>query len=189
MKKYHKDYVLETEVGESGKEQNKYHYTGKYYVSAYIRDKKKKIFIKNAVFDFLYLLLFILCGLLNNVGNRNFFIVVPYAFLFLPIVYLSIGTFSSLKMKEKMERVTYDGAIGRMYRSCMGILGISLYLCIADIICITMSFMDKKPLSVVHEVVFLFACILMFTCSVIQKKYLQNLKKKVMISEYDNEVP
>lgn len=189
MKKYHKDYVLEAAPEEDGKEEKKYRYIGDYYVFSMDVDKKKKIFIKNAAFAILYFLLIFLSGLLNNDGSRNFFIAIPYAFLFLPAVYLLISTFSVLKMEQKMERVVYDKALGRMYRSCIGIMVISLYLCITDSVFLLTNVNKERQLQIVREVVFLFANIGILCFSFLQKKYLQNLKKKVMICKYNNEVP
>ncbi len=189
MKKYHKDYVLETEIGKGGKEEKRYRYAGDYYLFPGAEAEKKKIFIKNFIFVLLYFLLIITAGLLDNEGSRNFFIAVPYAFLFLPGVYLSLGTAASLKLDEKMQRSVYDKALGRMYRSCIGIMVISLYLCIADSILIFLNIGGKNDFLIVREVVFLFDNIAIFCLSFIQKKYLQNLKKRVMIGKYNNEVP
>lgn len=183
MKKYHKDYEFDTTASESNNKERKYHYTGDYYSFPIESIGKNKIFIKNLFFLIAYFLLFILSGLLNNVGSRNFFIALPYVFLFLPIAYLSMGTFSVLRMEEKMERVVYDKSLGRMYRSCIGIVGISLYLWIADAICFFMHFRRGTELIILDEAVFLFGFIAIFCTSIFHKKYLQNLKKKVMIGK------
>lgn len=147
---------------------------------------KYKIFINNIIFCFVCLALFLAAGLVNNSGNRNFFIAVPYAFLFLPIVYLIIGTFSLRNISEKMERVTYDKSIGRMKRSCTGIIFLSSYLCIADFIFI---FINKKQINIMQEVVFLCVNIVLFTCIMIHNKYLHKLKKRVIICRHDDGVP
>ncbi len=189
MKKYHKDYVFETGTGKNDKEEKRYRYAGDYYLFPGAEAEKKKIFIKNSVFVLLYFLLIITAGMLDNEGSRNFFIAVPYVFLFLPAVYLSLGTVASLKLNEKMERPVYDRALGRMYRNCIGIMSVSLYLCMADSIFIFLRFRGGEDFLVVREVVFLFENIAIFCLSFIQKKYLQNLKKGVMIGEYNSEVP
>lgn len=186
MKKYHRDYQPELSKDDNGKEKKIYRYTGDYYIFDINYVEKKKIFIKNAMFCVLYILLFILAGLVNNDGSRSLLIAVPYAFLYIPYVYLVMGTFSSLQMSEKMEFVGYDRSLGRMKRSCMGILSILLYLCIADAVYIT-GWGGKIALA--HEIVFLFICILAFFGTAVQNAYLQKMRKKVIICRHDNEVP
>lgn len=173
-------------VPDDGKEKKKYRYTGDYYIFDINRGEKKKIFIKNAVFCILYILLFILAGLVNNDGSRSLFIAVPYAFLYLPYVYLVMGTLSVRGMGERMEFIAYDKSLGRMKRSCTGILVIASYLCIADGI---YAAGWGGEISLTHEIAFLCICILAFSGAAFQNAYLQKLRKKVIICRHDNEVP
>lgn len=186
MKKYHKDYKTEKVQSSDGKEDEKILYEGDYYTFSIDAKEKKRVFISFLLADSLYILFFILSGLLNNDGSRSIFIVVPYVFLFLPIVYLTMGTFSFLNIKEKMERVTYDKALGRMDRSSIGILCISLYLCIADGIFIVL---NRTQIALGRENAFLCINIIMLVCIYIQNKYLQKMKKRVMIIRRENGVP
>lgn len=186
MKKYHKDYQLEILKEDDGKESKTYRYTGKYYIFDIKSEEKKKIFIKNAIFSILYLLLFILAGLVNNDGSRSIFVAVPYVFLYLPYVYLVTGTFMTLKISEKMEFAVYDKSLAGTRRSCIGIMFISLYLCLADSVYILI---NSGQILIVREAVFLCIQILVFFGTVLQNNYLQKLQKKVIICKHDNEVP
>lgn len=185
MKKYHKEYEIDTNEID-GKQNKVFRYTGDYYMLSMDSKDKYKIFINNVCFCFFYIVLFLAAGLVNNSGSRNFFIAVPYAFLFLPIAYLIIGTFSLRNISEKMERVTYDKSFGRMKRSCMGIIFLSLYLCIADLFLIII---NKSYINNMQEIVFLCINIVLFSCAIIHKNYLHKLQKRVIICKHDDGVP
>lgn len=178
MKKYHKDYE------KNGKELR---YVGDIYVLPQ-KTVKRRIVLKNFLFCILYLLLIILAGLVNNIGSRNPFIALPYAFLFLPYAYMVMGSFSSLQLKERMERPAYDRSVGRIFRSCVGILCISLYLVPADIILLFLT-EEKKTVRAVDEAVFLCACAAVLAVSFLQMCDLQKWKKKVMLWKHEEEVP
>lgn len=163
-------------------------YVGDIYEFPLENGDKKELFIKSLIFAVLYLLLIILAGLVNNAGSRKLYIAVPYAFLFFPYAYLTMGTFSIRMLSPQMEKVCYDRSIGRMFRSCAGLLGLSFYLIVADIICLLLSG-GEETLHAKAEAVFLCACIAVFAIASVQICGLHKCKKKVMILKHNEEVP
>ena len=82
----------------------------------------------------------ILAGLINQDSSRIFYVLFPYYFIFLPIIYFGYGVLNFSGLSVNMDGVAYDGSIRRMHRSGLGIIiwtGINILL---DIIYIILNF-------------------------------------------------
>ncbi len=82
----------------------------------------------------------LLAGLVNQDSSRTFYVLFPYYFIFLPVIYFGYGAFNFSGLLANMDGVAYDGSIRRMHRSGLGIIiwtGINILL---DIIYIILNF-------------------------------------------------
>jgi len=85
-------------------------------------------------------LLWILAGLVNQDSSRIFYVLFPYYFIFLPIIYFGYGAFNFSDISQNMDGVTYDGSIRRMHRSGLGIIILTGINILLDAIYIVVNF-------------------------------------------------
>jgi hypothetical protein len=86
------------------------------------------------------LFFWVMAGLVNQDSSRTFYVLFPYYFIFLPIIYFGYGVLNLSGLSNVMDGVAYDGSIRRMHRSGLGIIiwtGINVLL---DIIYIIINF-------------------------------------------------
>lgn len=177
-KKYHKSYRLD--------EDHQYKYMGDYYDLPLAEGEKNKILIHHFIFLLCIISLLLLGGLLNNRGSRSFFLMVPYAFLFLPAVYLAMGIFYFRQVESRMELAAYDKSIARMIRCYRGLFYLSLYLCAGDALFLIQGGAGEE---LVPEIVFLFICFLLFVISLKQGMGMKHLAQRVVIQKKQGESP
>lgn len=171
MKKYHKEYSP-----------GSFCYQGDYYQLDITKQDKYKIVTVHLIFTLVQLGLMIFAGLRNNPGSRNFFIAVPYAFLFFPTVYLLMTVSSFLKLAQRMESVVYDKAFGRSSRCLAATILITFYITVVDFVWFYRLAQAEKSM----EFAYLSAMLLLFIFSWAHRKYLQSWKKKVIICKKEN---
>lgn len=141
-KKYKKDYTIT---------KKDILYTGDYYTSAIDAGNKKKIVLQCILALALLTALFLGAGFLNNDGSRNFFIVMPFIFLVLPMLYFGMGIYHLCRVGERMEFAQMDKSIGRLYRCAVGMQVLSAYLCAADFMFLFFRF---REIRLIREVIF-----------------------------------
>jgi hypothetical protein len=117
MKKYYKDYKLVSKELPNGKSKQTAEYIGKYYICRLDETVLRRFK--------LYFLTLALCsgataigiGFLNNPGSRIFYVALPYASLFLPVMYSILGALGFITKGNKLEQAAYDKTRKRIYRS------------------------------------------------------------------------
>lgn len=122
MKKYKKQYEVQSEVGENGKMERTLVYIGEYY--RYERggtDLKKMKWMYGGALALLSAIL-VGMGLINNPGSRRLEITIPYVACYLPLVYAWLGAFRIMTAPERMSYVDYDKGCLRLKKSGVGML-------------------------------------------------------------------
>ena len=113
--------------------------------------EKKKIKLQNWIYFFGMLFFWIMAGLANQDSSRTFYVLFPYYFIFLPIIYFGYGALNFSGVEVIMDGIAYDGSIRRMHRSGLGIIiwtGINILLDIIYII------VNLKTANLMREVIY-----------------------------------
>ena len=143
MKKYGNDYR------QNGKQ---FEYTGKWYEGKLSADQLKKHSVLYTGFMIAVLLVYAASLMLNNAGNRIFWILLPYMVMIFPVSYGIMGGISLVRFCQKknrgeksqvvipeehtehMTRAEYEKGIRRTVRCSMTVVGLSLFTCFANLI-------------------------------------------------------
>ncbi len=118
----------------------KYKEDNRYYKLDINETEKKKANRWNLIYFAGMFCFWLLAGLVNQDSSRTFYVLFPYYFIFLPIIYFGYGVLNFWTLSSDMDGVAYDGSIRRMHRSGLGIIiwtGINVLL---DIIYIILNF-------------------------------------------------
>lgn len=134
MKKYYKDYKLVLKTLPNGKVKEVAEYVGRYYICRLNKTEIKR--------HKLYYIALALCssatviglGFINNPGSRIAYVALPYVSLFLPMVYMIMGTIGFIYSGEKLEQATYDKTKVRIYRSTIWQMALSSLSAIGNIV-------------------------------------------------------
>ena len=100
----------------------KYKNDNRYYKLDINEIEKKKIKFYNWLYLFGMLFFWIMAGLVNQDSSRTFYVLFPYYFIFLPIIYFGYGALNFSGVEVVMDGIAYDGSIRRMHRSGLGII-------------------------------------------------------------------
>ena len=133
----------------------KYKNDNRYYKLDINETEKRHVNLMNWVYFFGMFCFWLLAGLVNQDSSRTFYVLFPYYFIFLPIIYFGYGAFNFSGLSSNMDGVAYDGSIRRMHRSGLGIIiwtGINILL---DIIYIIVNFQTANIGKEVIYIVFL----------------------------------
>lgn len=134
MRKYKKYYKLDTQYLPDGKVKHEIEYTGKYYICRL----DKNVFTKKKVYHLTLALCSVIImaaiGFLDTSSSRVFYVAVPYACLFLPVIYNLMGAANLFRLENKLEFSAYDKSINRIYRSSAGQLALGGITAVGDII-------------------------------------------------------
>ncbi len=143
MKKYGNDYR------QSGKQ---FEYTGKWYGGKLSVNQLKNHGIFYTGFMAGIFLIYAASLMLNNAGNRIFWILLPYMVMIFPVSYGIMGGISLVRFCQKknrgeksqvvipeehtehMTRAEYEKGIRRTVRCSMTVVGLSLFTCFANLI-------------------------------------------------------
>ena len=139
---------------------NKYKDDNRYYKLDINETEKKQVNLWNWFYFAGMFLFWLLAGLVNQDSSRTFYVLFPYYFIFLPIIYFGYGALNFSGVSSNMDGVAYDGSIRRMHRSGLGIIiwtGINILL---DIIYIILNFQTVNLWKEVVYSVFLIGIIL-----------------------------
>lgn len=96
-------------------------YIGGYYDFKDERFSSGKVTARLLFSAALSVFLFIASALPDPSGLRQFYIAMPYVFLFLPYLYSAIAAFSMVPVKDTMDEVKYSDIVLRTEKSAMGI--------------------------------------------------------------------
>ena len=149
--KYKADYQVSPRMDSRGRIREDYYYTGDYYCLPLDEAGKKKANCYNFVFGLIMLAIALTAGLLNPDSSRTAWIVFPYVFLYLPVVYMLFGAYTFAGAKIRMEKVVYDKTIVRMRRACWGVIVLSILNTILDLVYIILHFGE---MNVMREAVY-----------------------------------
>lgn len=152
MKKYKLDYRVETEIQAKGKPIREIIYMGDYYSLAISDEERKKTIKVQSFLVGIMVMFFILGGLINNDASWEFYVMLPYICLFLPIAYLIMGLVGVMKIPHKMENATYDQSIARVVKTSKIVKWISSYVVIADVL---FMLINRQSIAWLREIVFL----------------------------------
>lgn len=120
--KYKDDYKETQRLDHKGRMVKDYYYVGQYYELLIDEETKKSTNKKNIFYLILFLLFWILAGLVNQDSSRTFWVLFPYFFILLPIIYFGYGAVNYWAQSVKMEKMAYDTSVGRMHRSGLGVI-------------------------------------------------------------------
>lgn len=129
----------------------KYKDDNRFYKLDINETEKKKANLWNWIYFAGMLLFWILAGLVNQDSSRTFYVLFPYYFIFLPIIYFGYGVLNFSGLSLVMDGIAYDGSVRRMHRSGLGIIiwtGINILL---DIIYIIVNF---QTANITKEVIY-----------------------------------
>lgn len=104
MKKYFKDYEIISTVDENGKEKETKIYKGDYFEISLSNDNLLHYKRLCLILTVAILLLHTIGGTIDNLGMRNFYVILPYVIVFLPLVYMAEGVLKLPKEKRKYKR-------------------------------------------------------------------------------------
>lgn len=180
MKKYTKQYRTETTRNENNKKVHTVIYTGDYY-EIKKESAKREWFSISAV---VLLVLHFTAGILNTQSSRVFYVTLPYAALFLPAVYFTMGAFRFLNLGNRMELPAYEKTVVRMKRSMRGLIWGLGYLLIAETIFLFLSFRQEglERGELLREIVFLMICVTNFVQIFRNKKNVDAMEIAVSVS-------
>ena len=129
----------------------KYKNDNRYYKLDINETEKKQVKLYNWIYFVGMLFFWVLAGLVNQDSSRTFYVLFPYYFIFLPIIYFGYGALNFSGTAVVMDGIAYDGSIRRMHRSGLGIIiwtGINILL---DIIYIIVNF---KTANLMREIIY-----------------------------------
>ncbi len=118
-RRYRNEYEIYIDEA-TGKE--KIRYIGKYYrfeMSAEARAKRNRLYY---ILLAMVILLFVGGGLINNLGGRVLYVMVPYAMAIFPVAYLTMGVVRTGLEKGDMEHIAYDCTVSRIKKTTVAIM-------------------------------------------------------------------
>lgn len=132
--KYKDSYRKTTEIDARGRMVDRYVYAGGYYVLPFDEQKKKNTNLINLGFAAFLAVILLLTGMVNQSSSRTFWVVYPYLFIYLPLIYLIIGVIDYLGCGLHIQIDVYDKSIRRIRHSVWGIIIMSGIAVICDVI-------------------------------------------------------
>lgn len=177
MKKY---YTLEYDMNKAGKVIEVAKYIGEYVTFPSQRYTKHVVSIKLGLMSGGMLALALVSALLNSDSSRNFFIGIPFVFVFLPLIYVVRGMADLITAKEPMTMIRYNQSILRVQRSSWGVVGLMVYISVASIIFTVVQFSN---VNVGMEIVFGLVNIGNLVLSRFQIQYLHRVRENVTMTK------
>lgn len=139
----------------------------------------KKVKERNWLYFLGIVIFWLLAGLVNQNSSRTFYVLFPYYFIFLPIIYFGYGMINFSSLSKNIDEAAFYGSIRRIHRSGLGIIVFTGVTILLDIIYIIFNF---KTTNLRKEMCF---CILLSGILVVgvsfakfYNKYYTNLKIK-----------
>lgn len=122
MKKFRDDYEIVTTVDDRGNPSRKAVYTGQYFEVSLDGAGVRKFRWQNLLLLAVTVGLHFGAGFLDNQGMRQFYIILPYAFAFLPMIYLGAGVFRLPGEVRPFRREEVELSFNRMRSSRIGLI-------------------------------------------------------------------
>ena len=149
-KKFLNDYKLSTVETEKGVKQNA-EYVGRYYEADLPDEELHKIKAVLVTLSVLIAAVVIGMGFLNNDGNRIFYVIMPYAILFLPIAFLIISAISFYRLGRKLTRIEHHKSFERIKVCALAAMILAISAVAGDIIYIVLG----QPSALITEIAYL----------------------------------
>lgn len=162
LRGYVKDYEIQERVDKRGIVKKIPVYTGPRFVSVADEEMRHRLNRIYSAMSVLMIALFIGCGLIENVGNRNMVNALAYACSCFPVVYNCIGMVATLRLGEIAERREYDMSLRRMKHSAVGIMTLYPVAVIAEIVSL---FTVENKGHIFSEILYFLLCGMMITAA------------------------
>ncbi len=132
--KYKDSYQKVTGLDAGGRLGDQYIYIGGHYVLPFdARKKRNTSLIQFGLFAPLAAVV-VLAGMVNPSSSRTFWVVYPYLFLYLPLLYLLLGLISYLDCGLRIQVDVYDKSIRRIRHSVWGIIVMAGIAALCDVV-------------------------------------------------------
>lgn len=138
------------------------------YQLSFEKEKKKKTSWLNFAFALGYLLILGGAGMINPDSSRTVWIVYPYLFTFLPVVYFIMGCINYAFAGEVMTDEVYQTGLVRMKHSSYGMIFMAVVDIVLDIVYIIL---HLKELAIGQELLYLLFFPILIGLSVCYGKY------------------
>ncbi len=112
---YKGDYDHTPEVDKRGRFRDRFFYKGDIYVLPYDETEKKKTYLPCVIYGALMFASLLLQGTVNQTSSRTLWVVLPYFFQFLPVLFFLVGIVEYMLATPRMTRAQYDKGVGRMH--------------------------------------------------------------------------
>lgn len=132
--RYRDSYRKTTGVDGRGKAITQYVYNGEFYILPFDRRQKRKTNLINAAFTAVMAVLLVLDGMVNQDSSRTFWVVYPYIFIYLPLLFLLLGVVSYMDCGTRIQVDQYDKSIRRIRRSVWGVIVLSAIAAVCDVV-------------------------------------------------------
>ncbi len=149
-RKYKEQFEIQTVETQNGL-RKKAVYRGDYYLPAVPAEKlsRYKAALKGS--SLVMALFFIGMGFINNDGSRVFYVILPYAVLFLPIFFMLISTITFGKVKDKLTVPEYDKTVVRIRVTAMAAFILALAGAVGGLVFV----LSGKGITPGREIIFL----------------------------------
>jgi hypothetical protein len=140
-----------------------YEYTGSYFKFDMPEEILKRVKIALAVLTVSVAVLFVFAGMLNSAGSRVLYVILPYAVLLLPILFMLSDVYKIAVNKKPMTRKQYDHSVLQLKRSTLAIIIFSAMSAVGDIVYILFF---CSPVDLFGELIYLAACLCILVISI-----------------------
>ena len=180
--KYKNDYKVSPRMDYKGRIVDDYYYTGEYYCLSFDEKQKKRTRIYNMLFLIAFVTVWMIAGLINQDSSRTAWILFPYFFLLLPMIYFFNGAFGYWSVPLRMEKALYDTALGRMHRSGIGIIVMAIINIILDVIFIGLNI---QTINIISELLYIGCLILVLLIGFIFAKFYDKTYANIVIEKVE----
>ncbi|WP_026664267.1 MULTISPECIES: hypothetical protein [unclassified Butyrivibrio] len=131
---YKGDYDHAPEMDKRGRFRDRFFYKGDIYVLPFGETEKKKTYLPCVVYGILMFAALVVQGLLNQTSSRTIWVVLPYFFQFLPVLFFFIGIVEYLGATPRMTRRQYDKGVGRMHFCGVAVIVLAAISALCEVI-------------------------------------------------------
>ncbi|WP_026523395.1 MULTISPECIES: hypothetical protein [unclassified Butyrivibrio] len=112
---YKGDFDHAPELDKRGRFRDRFFYKGDIYLLPFDENVKRKTYLPCVLYGLGMFAAVILQGMVNQTSSHTLWVVVPYFFQFLPVLYYMVGILEYAWSTPRMTRPQYDKGIGRMH--------------------------------------------------------------------------
>lgn len=172
-KKRGKHKYLESYVRDLGGD---YTYSGAYFKFDMPEKELRHVKAALAVLTSALAALFVFAGMLNSAGSRILYVILPYAVMLLPILFMLSDIYKIAVIIRPMTRKQYDHSVVQLKRSTVAVIIFSAMSAVGDIIYLLFF---CSPADVSKELIYLIACLGILITSV----FLLSVQRKIKCIE------